>query len=133
MMPLNPLWGLQVITNFSRAKLRALEAKFQLKSRHMFFVHGITEQVHQYLLSHPDVESLKTTPKCFLMAMRKDGPELALQCYLTAAVSGLPKLHFPHTSKIHPQAVSFAFRVLCGWYSAASLNQTSIFDWCKVK
>lgn len=88
--------GLQVITNFSRAKLRALEAKFQLKSRHMFFVHGITEQVHQFLLSHPHVESLKTIPKCYLMGMRKDGPELVLQCYLTAAVSGLTKISFPY-------------------------------------
>jgi hypothetical protein len=116
-VPLN-LWKYQVITNFSRAKLRALEAKFQLKSRHMFFVHGITEHVHEYLLSHPHVESLKTTPKCFLMAMHKDGPELALQCYLTAAVSGLTfKTPFPsHTRKTHSHAhnINQIHTSLCG-------------------
>lgn len=75
----------QVITNFSRAKTKVLEASMQLNNRHIFLVHTITEKVQSYLVSHPSVESVKATPICYLKSMESDGPVIALSCVIKSS------------------------------------------------
>lgn len=84
------LFEVQVITNFSRAKSKVLEASFQLNNRHIFLVHDITMKVQKYLSSHPSVETVKATPICYLKSMEKDGPQIALSCVIKTVVSLLP-------------------------------------------
>lgn len=78
---------MQVITNFSRAKTRVLEATFQLDNRHIFMVNNITKTVTEYLASHPSVDNANTSPFCYLKNMEDDGPEIALSCVIKATVS----------------------------------------------
>ncbi|KAG0618812.1 hypothetical protein M758_4G093200 [Ceratodon purpureus] len=80
----NQAFTSQVITNFSRAKTKVLEASFQLNNRHIFLVHDITTKVQKYLSSQPSVESMKATPICYLQSMEKDGPVIALSCVIKA-------------------------------------------------
>lgn len=79
----------QVITNFSRAKTRVLEATFQLDNRHIFMVNNITKTVTEYLASHPSVDNANTSPFCYLKNMEDDGPEIALSCVIKATRSAI--------------------------------------------
>jgi hypothetical protein len=78
---------MQVITNFSRATTKVLEASFQLNDRHIFLVNNITTEVQKYLSLQPSIETVKATPLCYLKSMEKDGPVIALSCVIKAVVS----------------------------------------------
>jgi hypothetical protein len=69
--------NMQVITNFSRATTKVLEASFQLNDRHIFLVNNITTEVQKYLSLQPSIETVKATPLCYLKSMEKDGPVIA--------------------------------------------------------
>ena len=79
----------QVITNFSRAKTKVLEASFQLNNRHIFLVNGITDEITKYLQSLSGVETQTSAPICYLKSMQKDGPELAVSCVVKSTVSSV--------------------------------------------
>nr|PNR42811.1 hypothetical protein PHYPA_017642 [Physcomitrium patens] len=81
----NKAFTSQVITNFSRANSRVLEATFQLDNRHIFMVNSITEEVTKNLLSHPNIDSSRTSPICYLRTMGDDGPEISVTCVVKAS------------------------------------------------
>ncbi|KAG0603664.1 hypothetical protein M758_10G111600 [Ceratodon purpureus] len=70
----------QVVTNFSRANSKLLEASFYLHNQDIFKVNQITENVVEYLKTHPQVDSQKSTPMCYLNTMGHWGPEISIMC-----------------------------------------------------
>lgn len=80
----NQTFTRQVITNFSRAKTKVLRASFQLQNRHMVVVRKITSRVRDYLSAHPNVDTEKATPICWLHSMHHSGPQLAISCEIKA-------------------------------------------------
>ncbi|KAG0624155.1 hypothetical protein M758_3G228000 [Ceratodon purpureus] len=74
----------QVITNFSRANSKLLEASFYLQNQDIFKVNKITADVKAYLKTHPQVtETGRTTPMCYLNKMGHWGPEVCIVCNVT--------------------------------------------------
>lgn len=70
----------QVITNFSRANSKQLEASFYVHNQDIFLVNKITKNVVDYLKTHPQVETKKATPQCYLSTMGQWGPEISILC-----------------------------------------------------
>lgn len=81
-----PIYYLQVITNFSRANSKLLEADFHLHNQDIFLVNKITEDVVAYLRTHPQVETQRATPMCYLKNMGHWGPEISIMCTINFGV-----------------------------------------------
>jgi hypothetical protein len=77
---------MQVITNFSRANSKLLEANFHLHNQDIFLVDKITAQVVEYLKTHPQVEKQRATPMCYLKDMGHWGPEISIMCTINFGV-----------------------------------------------
>jgi small-conductance mechanosensitive channel len=85
-MRLVAMYYLQVITNFSRANSKLLEADFHLHNQDIFLVNKITEDVVAYLRTHPQVETQRATPMCYLKNMGHWGPEISIMCTINFGV-----------------------------------------------
>ncbi|KAL3679166.1 hypothetical protein R1sor_022122 [Riccia sorocarpa] len=70
----------QVITNYSRANNKLLEAEFPIRIQDIFLVDKITTRVTLCLKSHQDVDSGAKTPVCYLKSVHEQGVQLAVQC-----------------------------------------------------
>jgi MscS family membrane protein len=70
----------QVITNFSRANSKQLEASFYVHNQDIFLVNKITENVVEYLKTHRQVDKIRSTPQCYLNTMGYWGPEIVILC-----------------------------------------------------
>jgi hypothetical protein len=88
------LFDCQVVTNFSRAKSKLLEASFYLHNHDIFKVNKITEDVVEYLKTHPQVDSQKSTPMCYLNTMGHWGPEVCIMCTVNFGVMIILSLTF---------------------------------------
>ncbi|KAG6546107.1 hypothetical protein Mapa_012514 [Marchantia paleacea] len=70
----------QVITNYSRANNKLLDAAFPVRIQDIFHVDRITNRVVQYLKANPDVDSSKSTPVCYLKSVHEGGVQIAMTC-----------------------------------------------------
>lgn len=78
----------QVITNFSRANSKHMDASFYLHNQDIFLVNKITADVKTYLKSHPQVtETNRSTPMCYLNKMGHWGPEICIVCNVGSGVT----------------------------------------------
>lgn len=114
----------QVITNFSRAKTKVLEASFQLNNRHIFLVNGITDEITKYLQSLPSVETKTSTPACYLKSMQKDGPVLAVSCVVKSTVSSV--IHRRYHPIVLPEFVCFDLNIYCLFISYVEYMQGGV-------
>jgi hypothetical protein len=73
---------MQIISNYSRATNRLMEAEFPIRMQDIFHVEGITSKVVQFLKSHPDVDANNSTPVCYLKAVTPTNNLLAVTALL---------------------------------------------------
>jgi hypothetical protein len=76
----------QVITNYSRAKHRLMEAEFPLRIQDIFLVEKITANVVEFLKSYPDVDSSKSTPVCYMKNCSGSSCTIGVSAVIKAAV-----------------------------------------------
>ncbi|CAM6101761.1 unnamed protein product [Calypogeia fissa] len=72
----------QIISNYSRATNRLMEAEFPIRMQDIFHVERITSKVVQFLKSHPDVDANNSTPVCYLKAVNSSNSLLAVTALL---------------------------------------------------
>ncbi|BFI20189.1 mechanosensitive ion channel protein 1/2/3 [Marchantia polymorpha subsp. ruderalis] len=70
----------QVITNYSRANNKLLDAAFPIRIQDIFHVDRITQRVASYLKANPDVDTSKSTPVCYLKSVHEGGVQIAMTC-----------------------------------------------------
>ncbi|KAL2613711.1 hypothetical protein R1flu_025403 [Riccia fluitans] len=70
----------QVITNYSRANNKLLEAEFPIRIQDIFLVDKITGLVSTFLKSHPEIDSGLKTPVCYLKSVHEQGVQIAVSC-----------------------------------------------------
>jgi small-conductance mechanosensitive channel len=75
----------QVITNYSRAVNKLMEAEFPLRIQDVFHVDRITSKVVHFLRNHPDVDTNKSTPVCYLKNCTGSSSIIAITAVIRAA------------------------------------------------
>ena len=78
----------QVITNFSRARCRLLDATFDLRNQDVVLVRRITQRISAFLRSHPALLEGATPPAAYLKALTASCMQVAVTATLKPMVGG---------------------------------------------